>query len=180
MFARSQPPPDDLPETDLGAIYDETLPRVYGYLLVRLGGDAPTAEDLTQETYLSLARQIRERGMPPEVVPWLLHVARNKLIDHYRRAERTRQRFAPLLDEDALPPEPPTALARVHDRDQIRQALARLAESQRLAIALHYLDDLTVQQIAGLLGKSATAVESLLARGRAAMRAALTEYEERP
>ena len=180
MFARTQPVPDDPPELDFGAIYDETLPRVYGYLHVRLGGDSSTAEDLTQETYLSLARQLRQGRTPPEILPWLIHVARNKLIDHYRKAERHRQRFTPWVDESALPADPGTPLSRVHDQDQIRAALAALPPSQRLAIALFYLDDLPLNQIADHLGKTPSAVESLLARGRAGLRAALQSIEEHP
>ncbi len=179
MFARSQPPPDDPPERDLGTIYDETLPRVFGYLLVRLGGDRATAEDLTQETYLALARQLRDGKRPPEIIAWLLHVARNRLIDHYRRSERQKQRFTPWVeDEAALPIQAPVALNQVLDRDLVRQALAGLAANQRIAIALHYLDDLSVNDIADQLGKSPGAVESLLARGRAGMRAALQSLEE--
>jgi RNA polymerase sigma-70 factor (ECF subfamily) len=180
MFARSRTAPDDPPECDFGAIYDQSLPRIYGYLVVRLGGDAATAEDLTQETFLSLARQLRQGRTPPDVLPWLIHVARNKLIDHYRRAERQRQRFTPWLDDDALPADPATPLAQVHDQDLIRAALAALPDSQRLAIALFYLDDLTLAQIADHLGKTPSAVESLLARGRANLRAALQSFEDTP
>lgn len=178
MFARTRPTPDDPPECDFGAIYDETLPRVYGYLYVRLGGDAATAEDLTQETYLSLARQLHQGRIPPDPFAWLIHVARNKLIDHYRRVERQRKRFTPWIEDDVLPADPATPLNQVHDQDQIRAALAVLPDSQRLAIALFYLDDLTLGQIAEHLGKTPSAVESLLARGRANLRTVLQSNEE--
>jgi RNA polymerase sigma-70 factor (ECF subfamily) len=178
MVVRESTPNTQTPDRDAGAIFDATLSKIYGSLLIRLGNDRQTAEDLTQETYLSLAAQIRQGRTPPEPLPWLLHVARNKLIDHYRRMGRTRERFAPWQEDGPEPPDPGTPFSTVNDRDQIARALAHLPESQRLAIVLHYLDDLPIPQVAAALGKSPSAIESLLARGRAGMRTALNRPED--
>ena len=65
-------------------IYDRALPQVYGYLLDRCG-DVATAEDLTSETFLAAVAAPR----PSDVsVPWLIGVARHKLVDHWRRRSR--------------------------------------------------------------------------------------------
>ena len=54
------------------------------------------------------------------------------------------------------------------------QALGKLPASQRLAVTLRYLDDLSVPEIATATGKSVHAVESLLARGRTSLRRTLS------
>jgi RNA polymerase sigma-70 factor, ECF subfamily len=161
----------------IAALYDATLDHIYGYLLLRVGGDAPIAEDLTQETYLALAEQIRSGAMPPAPLPWLLRVARNKLIDFYRRQERTALRIGRWTEEAEQQGAGAEGIERLPDRELLRAALNRLPPGQRLAIALHYLDGLSVTEIARELEKSEHAVESLLARGRTGLRAYLIESE---
>src|SRR5438067_664362 len=69
------------------ALYDRGLPQVYGYL-VRRCGDPALAEDLTAETFLA-AVDASQRDRPPSLtVAWLVGVARNKLVDHWRYQER--------------------------------------------------------------------------------------------
>ncbi len=165
---------------DIGALYDETLPHIYGYILVRVGGDVVTAEDLTQEVFLALAQQLRDGQEPPAPLPWLYRVARNRVIDHYRRQERTTARFAVWSDEAEHVAEPIGVIDLVPDREWVRAALAELPPFQRLAVILRYVDGLTVAEIAEALGRSEHAVESLLARGRTALRSLLRDPEETP
>lgn len=154
------------------ALYDRTLPRVYGYLAHR-SGDA-VALDLTQETYIAAAHAFHAAAADV-TLPWLLAVARNKLVDHFRRAEREERRMVRLRgltsrhpDEDWLVQEPPEV-------SNAGRALAALPAAQRAALVLHHIDDLPVREVAHLLGRSEEAVESLLARGRRAFR---SHYEE--
>ena len=162
---------------ELEALYDATLDHVYGYVLVRVGGHVATAEDLTQETYLALAQQIRDGNSPPAPLPWLLRVARNKVVDFYRRQERTAARITGWSARAEQVPAASPGIDRFADRELIRAALAGTPPAQRIALVLRYLDGLTVAEIAAELGKSEHAVESLLARGRATLRAHLTEDE---
>jgi RNA polymerase sigma-70 factor, ECF subfamily len=68
------------------ALYDEALPTVFGYLLSRCGA-VGLAEDLTSETFLAAVAAVR-RGGAPVSVPWLIGVARHKLVDHWRAKTR--------------------------------------------------------------------------------------------
>ena len=167
----------DVDAGEIEALYDATLDRVYGYLLLRVGGEVPQAEDLTQETYLALAEEIRSSGLPAAPVPWLLRVARNKVIDFYRRRERTAVRFGPWTDEADRQATPAAAIESLPERELLQAALNTLVPLQRIAIALHYLDGLSVAEIAAALGKSEHAVESLLARGRSSLRAYVSGNE---
>ncbi len=73
---------DPAPSTAPLAWYDAALPQVYGYLLRRCGS-VEVAEDLTSEVFLAAVR-----GEGPRDPAWLTAIARNKLVDHWRRAER--------------------------------------------------------------------------------------------
>jgi RNA polymerase sigma-70 factor, ECF subfamily len=69
-------------------------------------------------------------------------------------------------------------LSALERRDDILRALRSLAAMQRAALTLHYMDDLTLSEVAAELGKSEAAVESLLSRGREALRRALAGMDE--
>ena len=100
-------------------IYDRALPQVYGYLLDRCG-DVATAEDLTSETFLAAVAAPR----PGDVsVPWLIGVARHKLVDHWRRRSRDER----LLTEVAAETEVSSTTARVPRRPAADRSRARAA-----------------------------------------------------
>ena len=157
------PPPDP----GLLALYDETLPQVYGYLLARCGS-RPVAEDLTAETFLAAV------GAPgPVTAAWLIGTARHKLVDHWRRRDR-EQRSLRLVEGGAGGG--PGAVEDPWDVHlealRAQQVLDRLAPQHRAVLTLRYLDDLPVPQVAALLQRTVHATEALLVRARAAFRRA--------
>lgn len=164
---------------DLGlfrALYDESLPHVYGYLVHRLGGNAAVAEELTQETYLAALRELR-RGQEPSIlcVPWLIGVARHKLVDHFRRLAREERKLALVAGESGPDQAWPWSDMAV---DQVLGSLHALPALQRAAVGLRYLDDLPVAEVARFLDRSVHATESLLARGRDALRRHYLEHAD--
>jgi RNA polymerase sigma-70 factor (ECF subfamily) len=154
------------------ALYDRALPQVYGYVLPRCG-DARLAEDLTAETFLAAVDAI-QRKRPDELsVGWLVTVARNKLVDHWRRKEREERKLTlvqgePDTEGDEWDERVDAALA--------RDVLASLGAHHQSALTLRYMDDLTVPDVAHALGRTLHATEALLVRARAAFRKA---YEAR-
>ena len=156
----------------LATLIDDALPRIFGYILVRTGGDQTIAEDLTQETMLALARAL-EAGSPRIADPlaWLFGTARFKVIDHYRAREQAARHGSAWTAEIDELPGPIDDFDRVLQRDELNAELARLPDNQRMALLLHYADGLSIAEVATALEKSAHAVESLLARGRRSIRA---------
>jgi RNA polymerase sigma-70 factor (ECF subfamily) len=153
------------------ALYDRALPEVYGYLLGRCGSTV-LAEDLTSETFLA-AVAATHSGEPPLTVPWLIGIARHKLVDHWRAKAREQSRLSVIteaVDDGADPWE--TEL----DALLAQQTLADLSPIHRAALVLRYLDDLTVPQVAAELGRTRHATEALISRARAAFR---RTYEQR-
>ena len=149
------------------ACYDRSLPAVYGYLLSRLGGKVALAEDLTAETFLAAVDAARRSDPPPISTPWLVGVARHKLVDHWRRQGREERNVAAL--GNALAPEVDGWDAEL-DALRAHATLDRLGPHHRAALTLRYLDDLPVAEVAEYLGRSLHATEALLVRARAAFR----------
>ena len=147
--------------SDLLELYDEALPQVYGYLLSRCGQRA-LAEDLTAETFLAAVRTEAEVS-----VPWLIGVARHKLVDHWRRQSREERSLA-LVEPGTDPPWEDCVL----DAVTAHEVLGRLGPHHRAALTLRYLDGLPVPEVARLLDRTLHATEALLVRARAAFRRA--------
>ena len=145
--------------------YAAALPRVYAYLHRRCGRDVALAEDLTQEVFLAVVHDLRRGTAVADPVPWVLGIARHKLLDHYRQQERTGREPSVTFEADELEDQlvvPDDAQA----RERAIQALVSVAASQRAALVLCYVDGFSVAETAKRLDKSVEAVESLLARGR--------------
>jgi len=162
----------------VAAIYRRALPQIYGYLLPRCGSVA-LAEDLTAETFTAAVVAVRQGSAGQVSVGWLIGVARHKLVDHWRwaaREQRTQQaaEAAATLESRAVddPWEEWLDAAAAH------AALSRLPVQQRAALTLRYLDGLHVAEVAGYLGRSVHATETLLARSRSALRRVYQEHRD--
>jgi len=160
------------PGVGLLALYDRTLPQVYGYLLSR-SGDPAVAEDLTSETFFAAVDAVRRE--PPTAVstPWLIGVARHKLVDHWRRRGREEQGLRGVSADTGVEDPWDVRLEVL----TARATLARLGPHHRAALTLRYLDDLPVPEVAKLLDRTVHATEALLVRARTAFRRAYTEDE---
>jgi RNA polymerase sigma-70 factor, ECF subfamily len=152
------------------AFYLEALPRVYGYFYNRSGANKSVAEDLTQETFLAAAKEIRYGKTIEHPLPWVVGIARHKLLDHFRR-DRTAQ-FTVLITDDEAHGESdePIPELDISNREVVLVALAAVPSPQRDVLILHYMDGLSIQEAALALGRSRTATASLLARARHAFR----------
>ena len=156
---------------DFAELYDEQVYSVYGFLAYRVR-TREEAEDLTQLTFERAVRAwSRYDPERASARTWLLAIARNLLIDHYR-ADRTAAQ-APL--EEA-----PEWAAVVDGPDEsvglspeLATALATLGERERELIALRYGADLTGPEIAELCGLTLANVQQILSRSLRRLRAEL-------
>jgi RNA polymerase sigma-70 factor, ECF subfamily len=163
-------------EASLLALYDLALPQVYGYLL-RRSGDRDVAEELTSETFLAAAGVARRAGPPPVDVGWLIGVARHKLADHWRGRAREQRSMRAVATDPAVGRATVDPWDARLDALRARAVLACLAPQHRAALTLRYVDDLPVAQVAGLLGRTVRATETLLVRARREFRSVYDREE---
>jgi RNA polymerase sigma-70 factor (ECF subfamily) len=154
------------------ALYDRALPQVYGYLAARVS-DTAVAEDLTGETFLAAVRAVQQDKVPDLTIAWLVTVARNKLVDHWRRVAREERTLKLATDPGAAVVD--DGIDDHFDRLRTRAVLAELGAHHRAALTLRYLDGLSVPECAQHLDRTVHATEALLVRARHAFRA---KYED--
>jgi RNA polymerase sigma-70 factor, ECF subfamily len=147
-------------------LYDAALPQVYGYLLPRCGSRA-LAEDLTAESFLAAVAAVRRPEAAAPSVPWLIGVARHKLVDHWRRLEREERGLQLVHDSEEVSDDPWDERL---DALRARDVLASLGTHHRAALTLRYADGLPVADVAEHLGRTLHATEALLVRARRAFR----------
>lgn len=160
----------------LGPLLGRFGQRLYRFLL-RLVRDASTAEDLFQQTWVRAVERIGRYDPHREFAPWLFAVARNLAIDELRRlrpesldeaeepgrhagvAEDVERRYIETFERDQ----------RVR---QVRHALGELSVADREALTLRFEDEMTLPQMAEVLGVPLPTAKARLYR-------AMTRLEER-
>ena len=146
---------------DWEAVYRKEMPRVFNYFRYR-GLDRAMAEDLTSATF-EKAWRARDRFRPERaaVSTWLLAIARNVAIDHFRRSRPE----VPLVEDAARDEETPeTAALRAGQSRRLAELLFALPERERELLALKYGADATNRAIATLTGLSESNVGTILHR----------------
>lgn len=151
-------------------------PRIYGHAM-RVLGNGAEAEDVAQEALLRLWRIAPDwRTGEAKVTTWLYRVVANLCTDRLRKAPAVG------LDEIGEPADPhPGAEAGLQTaarQDALQNALLSLPERQRQAVVLRHIEGLANPEIATILDIGVEAVESLTARGKRALRAALAGQKE--
>jgi RNA polymerase sigma-70 factor (ECF subfamily) len=156
------------------ALVRRHLPRMLG-LARRMLNDAAEAEDVAQEVFLRVWREApRWRPGAAKFETWMHRVAINLCYDRLRRNREKPDADAGLHVADAAPLASEAWLARQR-AERVHGAMAELPERQRAAIALVHFPELTNIEAAETLKISVEALESLLARGRRALKAALAD-----
>jgi RNA polymerase sigma-70 factor (ECF subfamily) len=152
-------------------------PRAYGHAM-RLLGNPAEAEDVAQEALLRLWRIAPEwRQGEAKVTTWLYRVVANLCIDRLRRSGRGVALDAvPEPEDDARGPD--EQLQEAARADALQEALNRLPGRQRQAVVLRHIEGLANAEIAEVMEISVEAVESLIARGKRKLSAALGARRE--
>jgi RNA polymerase sigma-70 factor (ECF subfamily) len=151
--------------------YEAALPRVYGFVHGRAGGDDSLSEEITAQAFLEAVRARRSFDGRADPVTWICSIARNRLLDHYRRVARDQVRHLRLIVTD-LNATDTAEWDHADQREAVVSALASLPPLERSALMLRYLDGYSVRETARLIGRSEPATESLLVRARDRVRAA--------
>lgn len=155
-------------------LFDHFAPRVKSYML-RLGANAAQAEDLSQETMLTLWR--KAASFDPEragAATWVFTIARNLRIDAIRR-ERWIEPGEPSEDVPSLDLPADTVLATDQAEDSLRAALAGLPDEQAMLLRMSFFEDYAHGDISARLGMPLGTVKSKLRRAMLRLREVLED-----
>jgi RNA polymerase sigma-70 factor, ECF subfamily len=171
-------------EAAFGRFFRDYMPRVFRFVLPRLGGSVQDTEEVCQEVLGRAMRNIATWRGEASLLTWMLQIARNEITDHWRRKARRAsvEIFAeddPLvaatlesIQDDSSRPD------RVVDRadliNVVHAALDRLPAHYGNALEWKYVDGLSVAEIGERLTLNPIATQSVLARARIAFREAFT------
>ena len=160
--------PSPVPLTATGDI--EPFFRAHYARLVRslalVCGDGELAADAVQEAFVRAHVRWRTLRHYDDPVGWVRRVALNLLHDDHRRATRKRRAIAALAAETPVAADPP-------EPDGLADLLAELPRQQRIAVALYYVDGLSVAEAAEAMGVAEGSVKSHLHDARRRLRAVL-------
>lgn len=153
------------------ALYRWAFPAVHRFFHVRTGAAAETTADLSADVFVKAFGQLPRLKDPDAFWPWLMRIAQNRLVDHQRRAIRHRTAVGVLAaDPSDVCISPAEEFERADESDRLKLLLTRLGPEQQEALRLRFLEEFSLAEIGNRLGRSAKAVESLLARAREALR----------
>jgi len=157
----------------LAALYDAYQPRIYRYVLYRVG-DVALAEDLAAEVFVSMVKSIRtyqERGRP--FLAWLYAIAGNTVKMHHRRPQTEWLPLPETLIDDAVDPVEMMQTRLTHER--LIGAMPYLTEAQQQVILLKFVEGFSNAEVSAYLGLTEGAVKSLQHRALAALQRVLVK-----
>ena len=140
---------------EIERIVDEYASELFRLCLVMLK-NTHDAEDAVQDTLLSYLQHAPEFESRESERSWLLTVAANRCRDSLRRAKRH-----PSVSMDEL-----TELGATDEHALVLDALMALPEKFRLVLTLHYVEGYSTSEIAGMIGRTPSAVKMRLQKGR--------------
>jgi RNA polymerase sigma-70 factor (ECF subfamily) len=154
-----------------------TIENVWAEFAARLGrfirarvADQATADDILQDVFVRIHRRLDHLRAPAKLQSWLYLIARNAIIDHYRKNRETAE-----LPESLLAEPPKDSPEACELRDALRQMIEGLPEAYRTAVMLTEFEGLTQQELANRLGITLSGAKSRVQRARGQLKEMLLD-----
>jgi len=155
-----------------GKIYDACYDRIYRHIYYRTGS-TEDAQDLTQEVFTRAWKALpryRKTGTP--LIGWLMRIAHNAVVDHYR----SKKEYSYLDNEivfEKVESSPENIVEAVYDQQKIRKAILTLPEAYQQVILMSFIEGFSYAEIAGTLDKKEGAVRVIVHRALKKLKALL-------
>lgn len=157
-----------------GKLYDYHFDAIFRFIYYRTNHQQ-TAEDLTEEVFLKAYRSLATlKGGTETLRGWLYSIARNTIIDHYRKAKETINLDA--LEE--LPSYEDSVVDRLEASDDtvaLLETLKKLSSEQQTILKLRFFENLSITEIATTLNKSEGNIRIIQHRGLQQLKKLLTK-----
>ena len=161
-------------ERAFGRLMKRYLRPVHRYFLIETGGDEALSDDLTQETFIRAWRGLDSYKRLSSFGTWLYRIAYTTYQNYLKGVKHHLS-----LDDEHVSPTLQTLTTETdYDAEEIaalHRAIAQLNEGERTCITLHYIEEMSVKEIAAVTGMNEGAIKTALHRGRNHLRTLLTE-----
>ncbi len=152
--------------------FNELIRRYYTYViryLMKLTGDQYLCEDLTQETFLKVIRNIDRYDLSSDAGfgTYIITIARNTYIDYYRKEKGG---VIPFEDVEIFASDFEDKVVAKLEYEQVLELMEKLPETQREALRLKYIDQLTLREIEALTGVEQKTIKSRIFEGKKKLR----------
>lgn len=159
-------------------LFETYKDKVYSIAVYSIGGDKSIADDVTQQIFLKLFTAIRQFRGESEFTTWLYRLVINACMDEKRR----RRRLLPWGDSSTHQPSEKKPqeerYARIELAQAVQEAIGELKPKFRLPILLKYIEGLSYEEIASVMGISKGTVASRLNRGHGQLAKQLSHLRE--
>jgi len=156
----------------LSVLIERYLLYVYNFVIKQIG-DKKEAEDLTQEVFLRVWKNLKKFDPDKNFKAWLFSIARHACIDYWRRKKIPV--FSALERDDSdknfeetIIDESESVIENINRQElaqEMEEYLKQLSEANRTVLILHYSQQMTLQEIADLLGEPIDTIKSRHRRG---------------
>lgn len=160
-------------EQAFGEIYDIWAAKVYRFIYFKIK-DAPMAEDLTSEVFLKAWEKLHQYKPQADAKfsTWLYTVARNTLVDHYRRHKATEISFEDLPEIADLEGDEP-----YREASELELALSKLPEEYQKVLRLRFAEGHSIAKTAQIMRKKEDNIRALSSRGLKQLREILEQKQ---
>jgi RNA polymerase sigma-70 factor (ECF subfamily) len=144
----------------LTQLYEENFDKIYRYIVLKIG-DRTEAEDMTQQVFLNALQSISSfkwKGMPFSA--WLFSIAHNQVVDYFRK--KAKRATVPLDESLASCGSDPGQVAeRKVEMEQLALAAKKLTRAQQEVISLRFAGEMSIAEVARVMGRSEGAINAL-------------------
>ncbi|MBI2829683.1 MAG: sigma-70 family RNA polymerase sigma factor [Chloroflexi bacterium] len=141
-------------------LYEKYSVKIYRYVVVKIG-NSTEAEDITQQVFLNAFKSLpsfKWKGQP--FSSWLFRIAHNQIVDYLRK--KTKRVTEPLMEETtAGGKDPGDIVERQMSIEQLVAATKHLTKAQQEVISLRFASELSVAEVAKIMGRSEGAIKAL-------------------
>lgn len=154
-------------------IYDQYIEKIYRFVYLKVSSQE-VAQDVTSKVFISGWESFKNQGGVANPRAFLYKIARNKVIDYYRSADRAKmisQENAPEIIDQKTHFYDKMILS--SDLEMVKNAISNLKKDYQDVIIWHYLEEMSADEIAQIIDKTAGAVRVMIHRGLQMLRTEL-------
>ncbi len=167
-------------KTDVTAfqtLYEYYLPKLYRYAYYRTQS-SHEVEDIVSQVFLKALEQIKKEALSgTSFGNWLYRVTTNIIIDNWRKNSGKSYNECNMPEDACIAADDCDLSEKISNKVTLRNMLSLLPDAQQQVLILRYIEDLSINQVAEIMGRSEGSIKQLAFRGLKNMRERMNAYD---